>query len=95
MSDTDRREQARVKQAAYNQLEHRKEERRQASSARSREHKLNTTEKRFEEHTIDDLLRIAHRKYAEAGIDFAANKTEISRVLTVLHGRPIVQSPGI
>lgn len=95
MSDINRREQARVKQAAYNQLEHRKEGRRQASSARSREHKLNTTEKRFEEHSIDDLLRIARRKYAEAGIDFAAYESEIARVLTVLHGVPIVQSTSM
>jgi hypothetical protein len=91
----DRREQERIRQAAYNQLEHRKEERRQASKAKSKEHKLNTTEKRLEEHSIDDLLRIARRKCAASGIDFATHESEITRVLNILHGTQIVQSTGI
>lgn len=92
MNEIDRREQKRIKQALLNQQPHRKEERRQASKMRSRAHKVKTTEKRFTEHTMEELLSIAQKKYNEAGLDWNSKKSDVTEMLTVLHRAPIVLS---
>lgn len=90
MDDVEKQAKRRAQMAAYNKLEHSREYQRQASKARSKDHKLQTTAKRLTEHTIDELLMIACDKYAKAGLDFEEHKDAVISVLNVLHGTPNV-----
>lgn len=92
MNDAEKREKRRVQMVVYNQLPHRKEYQRQAAKNRSAKHKLETTAKRFTEHSVDDLLFIASQKYKKAGLDFDAHIAAVRAVLEVLHESPCVLS---
>lgn len=80
-----KKEIARVKMASYNRQPERMAKNRQISIKRSKVRKLETTGKRFQEHTIDELLTIAHQRCIASNADWDANKDEIERVLRILH----------
>jgi hypothetical protein len=86
LSEAEKKELLRAKKAAYNAQEHMKERRRIASSARSRAHKVATTEKRLQEHTIEELILIARNRCRDTNIDWNENKDRIQAVLVILHG---------
>lgn len=81
-----RRQAVRERQARYDQAEERKEQRRLASSARSKAHKVVTTSKRFKEHSIEELITIARMRCGEDGVNYEAHREKIEAVLAILHG---------
>ncbi len=48
--------------------------------------KLQTTKKRFTEHSIEELTLLAMQRCNETGIDYETNKEAIMTVLRILHG---------
>jgi hypothetical protein len=89
-SDAERKEQIRVKKAEYDAQEHMKERRRIASSARSKVHKVATTEKRIQEHSIDELMIIARNRCLATNTNWDENRAKILDVLRMLHGPDVV-----
>jgi hypothetical protein len=85
-----RRQERRERQAKYDQRDDRKEIRRMMSIAKSKERKLATTDKRFRQHSVDELMSIARSRCIEDGIDFEANRVQIEAVLRILHGRETI-----
>jgi hypothetical protein len=85
-ANTDPKQQLRERQARYDQAEERKEKRRAASSARSREHKMITTASRLTEHTLAELIIIAQMRCRESGVDYDTYRDGIEATLALLHG---------
>ena len=90
MSDTDKKEIARLKAAEYERLPHRKEKCRMYAIQINKTKKLLSTAKRLEEHTFEELLTIAAMKCQELNIDFTTRENEILSVLSILHGSAFV-----
>lgn len=79
-----KKELERIKMAERNQLPHRKEYRRKASLATSKERKVGSTAKRFDEHTMDELIKIARQKCEARNIDYNKYQDVLLTALRIL-----------
>lgn len=80
-----------ARRAAYEYEYHRRpevmEKKRQYQIDASHSRKLETTKKRFIEHSIDELLKLARKRCVETGVDYEANKAVLEAALRILHGQ--------
>lgn len=76
------------KQRAYEKLPHRLMKSRIYSAEKSHKKKIVTTSRRFEEHTIDDLLLMAAMKCQELGLDYEKNESTFRFVFDIMHATP-------
>jgi hypothetical protein len=63
---------------------------RERSLRKSKEKKVLTTKKRFEEHSVNELMWIAQERCREQGIDFDEKKALMLEAISILHGQDII-----
>lgn len=92
----EKKELARIKMAIYNHQPERMAMKRNFSIKRSKARKLETTGKRFQEHSMDELLSIARQRCIDANVDWNSNKQIMEYVLSILHSpQPVLNDPAI
>lgn len=87
-----RRQKTKEKNARYYQAN--KESSRRASIARSKAHALETTARRIQCHTTEELFKIIHLCCQDRHVDIVAEHDAIARVLQLLHGPTNVLKPA-